>query len=98
MNHVPAVVISTIAPNGSAALPFVIPSEAEGSAVRSFGPNEFVIPTGANPGIRVSAVEEPPVRSASTQLQPEGGSELEMQEPVKIHLSGALPALQPFPR
>jgi hypothetical protein len=33
----------------SAPLPFVIPSEAEGSAVQYFGPNEFVIPTEANP-------------------------------------------------
>jgi hypothetical protein len=34
-------------PPKSATLPFVIPSEAEGSAVQSFGCNEFVIPTGA---------------------------------------------------
>jgi len=33
MNKVCEVVITTITPNGSAALPFVIPSEAEGSAV-----------------------------------------------------------------
>jgi hypothetical protein len=31
--------------HGSTVLPFVIPSEAEGSAVQYFGPNEFVIPT-----------------------------------------------------
>src|SRR5271156_4606804 len=35
------------APHGSVALPFVIPSVAEGSAVQYFGPNEFVIPTEA---------------------------------------------------
>jgi hypothetical protein len=33
--------------HGSATLPFVIPSEAEGSAVQYFGPNKFVIPTEA---------------------------------------------------
>jgi hypothetical protein len=31
--------------HGSIALPFFIPSAAEGSAVQYFGPNEFVIPT-----------------------------------------------------
>jgi CHRD domain len=36
-----------LVPNGSAPVPFVIPSEAEGSAVQSFGCNELVIPTGA---------------------------------------------------
>jgi hypothetical protein len=44
MNKVRELVITTITPNGSATLPFVIPSEAEGSAVQYFGPNEFVIP------------------------------------------------------
>jgi hypothetical protein len=57
MNGVYVVVVTTITPNGSATLPFVIPSAVEGSAVQSFGCNEFVIPTGANPEIRVSAVE-----------------------------------------
>ncbi len=33
MNNVSELVITTITPNGSATLPFVIPSEAEGSAV-----------------------------------------------------------------
>jgi hypothetical protein len=33
MNNVCEVAITTITPNGSATLPFVIPSEAEGSAV-----------------------------------------------------------------
>jgi hypothetical protein len=47
MNEVREVVTATITPNGGAPLPFVIPSEAEGSAVQSFGCNEFVIPTGA---------------------------------------------------
>jgi hypothetical protein len=47
MNNVSEVVITTITPNGSAPLPFVIPSAAEGSAVQSFGCNEFVIATGA---------------------------------------------------
>jgi hypothetical protein len=35
MNNACEVVITTITPNGSAALPFVIPSVAEGSAVHS---------------------------------------------------------------
>jgi hypothetical protein len=48
MNEVrEAIIIATVKPDGSAPLPFVIPSEAEGSAVQSFGCNEFVIPTGA---------------------------------------------------
>jgi hypothetical protein len=33
MNNVSELVITAITPNGSASLPFVIPSEAEGSAV-----------------------------------------------------------------
>jgi hypothetical protein len=45
---------ATITPKGSATLPFVIPSAAEGSAVSSFGCNEFVIPTGAQrSGMRI---------------------------------------------
>jgi hypothetical protein len=52
MNEVREAVITTITPNGSATLPFVIPSEAEGSAVQSFGCNEFVIPTGEIMGLR----------------------------------------------
>jgi hypothetical protein len=47
MNNVCEVVVAAITPNGSATFPFVIPSAAEGSAVQSFGCNEFVIPTGA---------------------------------------------------
>jgi hypothetical protein len=47
MNNICVVVIATIAPNGSAPVPFVIPSAAEGSAVQFFGCNKFVIPTGA---------------------------------------------------
>jgi hypothetical protein len=35
MNEVCEAVIATITPNGSTAIPFVIPSEAEGSAVHS---------------------------------------------------------------
>jgi hypothetical protein len=35
MNNACEVVITAITPNGSATLPFVIPSEAEGSAVHS---------------------------------------------------------------
>jgi len=68
MNGVYEVVVTTITPNGGATLPFVIPSAVEGSAVQSFGCNEFVIPTGANPEFRVSAVERPAVHSTSTQL------------------------------
>jgi hypothetical protein len=49
MNEVREAIITAITPNGSATLPFVIPSEAEGSAVQSFVCNEFVIPTGAYP-------------------------------------------------
>jgi hypothetical protein len=45
--------------------------EAEGSAVEYFGPNEFVIPTGANPEIRVSAVEGPAVPSTCIHLDRE---------------------------
>jgi hypothetical protein len=43
MNNVCEVVVTTIAPIGSASLPFVIPSEAEGSAVlRTIPGNVFV--------------------------------------------------------
>ena len=42
MNEGCEAVITTITPNGSATLPFVIPSEAEGSAVQFFGRGEFV--------------------------------------------------------
>jgi hypothetical protein len=45
MNEACQVVITSTIPNGSATLPFVIPSAAEGSAVQSFGCNEFVMPT-----------------------------------------------------
>jgi hypothetical protein len=37
MNNVREVVITAITPNGSVTLPFVIPSEAEGSAVLLIG-------------------------------------------------------------
>ena len=53
MNEVREAAVTSITQNGSAALPFVIPSEAEGSAVHSAfatkmrGKNKFVIPTGA---------------------------------------------------
>ena len=53
VNNACEVVVTTSTPNGSAALPFVIPSEAEGSAVHSAsatkvaGKNKFVIPIGA---------------------------------------------------
>jgi hypothetical protein len=47
MNNVSELVITAITPNGSAPLPFVIPSEAEGSAVplpsiKCLGGNRFV--------------------------------------------------------
>jgi hypothetical protein len=47
MNEVREAIITAITPNGSATLPFVIPSVAEGSAVQSFGCNEFVMSTGS---------------------------------------------------
>jgi hypothetical protein len=50
MNQACEAVITTITPNDCATVSFVIPSAAEGSAVRSFRPNEFVIPTGARSG------------------------------------------------
>jgi hypothetical protein len=63
MNNVHEVVTIAITPNGSAALPFVIPSVAEGSAVQSFGPNEFVIPTGAKrSGGTCGSLDEHPIR------------------------------------
>jgi hypothetical protein len=58
MNKVCEVVITTMTPNGSAALPFVIPSAAEGSAVQPFGCNEFVIPTGAYPDFLPRTIRE----------------------------------------
>jgi len=63
MNNVHEVVTIAITPNGSVALPFVIPSVAEGSAVQSFGPNEFVIPTGAKrSGGTCGSLDEHPIR------------------------------------
>jgi hypothetical protein len=53
MNNAVGFLVTSITSNGSATLPFVIPSEAEGSAVHSAfatkvsGKNKFVIPTGA---------------------------------------------------
>jgi len=56
MNGVREAVITTMTPNGSATLPFVIPSVAEGSAVQSFRCNEFVIPTGEIMGLRPTTI------------------------------------------
>ena len=41
MNNIWVVVITTITPIGGATLPFVIPSEAEGSVVQILGCNKF---------------------------------------------------------
>ena len=47
MHEVCEAVITATAPNGSTVLPFIIPREAEASAVQSFGCGPFVILTGA---------------------------------------------------
>ena len=74
MNEVRQAVITSITPNGSATLPFVIPSEAEGSAVHSAfatkvrGKNKFVIPTGAKrSGATVCSLHQHPTRRKTTQ-------------------------------
>jgi hypothetical protein len=68
MNNVCEVVVTAITPNGSATLPFVIPSAAEGSAVHSAFATKVRVKTNLSSRPERSVVEGPAVPSTSTQL------------------------------